>query len=130
MSEKPTPVVDQTAADFFESLTGYEEHAIRKAFDGAVVGKLGREDPIKWMRTLVFTHYRREKQGDPKHLAMDMTTGAVQAFFAEDTNRSPLPKMLQALAAVVEAESLETAQAAARRALEGQPAGDAPGEAK
>lgn len=126
---KRESVVDQTAADFFDSLTGYDEHHIRKAFDGAVVARLGKEDPIKWMRTLVFIHYKRHGEGDPKHIAMSMTTGDVQAFFAEDTTRSPLQRMQQALAAVLDAEDLETAKAAVRGVLNGD-GGGAPGEAR
>jgi hypothetical protein len=125
---KREPVVDQTAADFFDSLTGYDEHAIKKAFDGAVIAKLGKEDPIKWMRALVFVHYKRQGEGDPRHMALNMTTGDVQAFFAEDERHNPLQKAQVALAAVLDAEDLDTAKAAARSVLNG--GGGAPGEAK
>lgn len=126
---KPEPVVDQTAGEFFDSLTGYEEHTIKKAFDGVVVAKLGKEDPVKWMRCLVFIHYKREGEGDPKHIALSMTAGQVQTFFREDTKHSPLQKAQQALAAVLDAEDLETAKAAVR-AIQNPAGGGAPGEAK
>lgn len=126
---EPKHVVDQTALEFFESLTGYEEHAIKKAFDGAVVAKLGKDDPVKWGRTLVFIHFKRAGEGDPKHIAMTMPAGEVQAFFREDTKHSPLQKMQLALAAVLDAEDLETAKAAVR-AIQNPAGGGAPGEAK
>lgn len=126
---KPEPVVDQTALEFFESLTGYEEHTIKKAFDGVVVAKLGKEDPVKWGRCLVFIHYKREGEADPKHIALSMTAGQVQTFFREDTKHNPQQKMQLALAAVLDAEDLETAKAAVR-ALQNPAGGGAPGEAK
>ncbi|MEU4386771.1 hypothetical protein [Promicromonospora sp. NPDC023805] len=131
-TDEKTPVVGMTASDFFETVTGYEEHAIKKAWNGIVPVKISKEDPATWMRTLVFIHYKRE--GRPadiaKNDALQLTIGEVGAFFLEDTKHSPAQKMHVALAAVLDAESLETAQAAARKALEGQTAAGASGEAE
>lgn len=129
MSEN-TPVIELTPSDFFDTLTGYEEHAIKKAWNGAVMTKLGKEDPSTWMRCLAFIHFKRENRPDPKNDALALTLGQVQGLFLEDTEQNPQQDMQRALAAVVDAESLETAQAAARRALEGVGTGGASGEAE
>lgn len=128
MSES-TPAIELTPSDFFDTLTGYEEHAIKKAWAGAVMTKLGKEDPSTWMRCLAFIHFKRENRPDPKNDALNLTLGEVAGLFLEDTEHNPQRDMQQALTAVVEAESLETAQAAARRALEGVGSGGASGEA-
>ncbi|MFI6428468.1 hypothetical protein [Promicromonospora sp. NPDC050880] len=133
MSEPTTeagPVVEQTSADFFDSLTGYDEHAIRKAFDGAVVGKLGKEDPIRWMRALAFIHFRRTGEGDPLRKANELRVGELtNGFFAEDDTDTPMQRMQRALADVLDAEDLADAKAAVRKAMN-PTGGGASGEAR
>lgn len=124
-----SPTVDMTAADYFDTLTGFDELAIKKAWNGIVPVKISKEDPATWLRTLVFIHYKREGHGDAKNDALELTLGEVGAFFVAETKHNPTQKMAAALAVVLDAESLETAKAAARGALEGQ-AGGASGEAE
>jgi len=132
VSEKPTPVVDMIDTEFFETLNGYEEHTIKKAWDGVVITKVGKDDPSTWLRCLAFIHFKRQGNADPMRPAMDLSLGDLGRFFAEDPDRAknPLETSRTALAAVVDAEDLATAQAAARKALEDLDGGGAPGEAK
>jgi len=126
------PVVDMLDMEFFDTLTGYDEHTIKKAWDGVIVTKVGKEDPSTWLRCLAFIHYKREGLPDPKRAALELSLGDLGAFFRQDPDRAknPLQTMQTALTAVVDASDLDTAQAAARKALETVDGGGAPGEAK
>lgn len=74
---------DLTADEFFDSLTGYDEIAIGKAF-----GDLEslREKPFTFLRALVFVDLKRQGNRDPeaKQAALELTIGALGEYFADD----------------------------------------------
>ena len=133
MSEKtkPAPVVDMIDTEFFETLNGFEEIAIKKSWDGVVITKVARDDASTWLRCLVYIHYKREKHGDPKNDSLALSLAQLGTFFREDPDRAknPLQTAHTALAAVVAADDLATAQAAARGVLDEVDGGGASGEA-
>lgn len=90
---KPAPahVVDLYSAEFGDSLDGFEEQAIGKAF-GASIDDLGAQGGMIGVRALVFAHRRREgdKDREAKDYALTLTRGEVTAYFAGLGNR-PMP---------------------------------------
>lgn len=74
------PVVDKSAGQFFDTLTGFDEIAIKREF-GAPITDLSKKEPTTWMRALVFIHRKRAGEPDPKQAALAMTLGEVQAYF-------------------------------------------------
>ena len=74
-----------TAEEFFESLTGFDELAIKKAF-GVPVTKLPDVDAMEFARALVFVAKTRDGMSavDAKHASLSMTIGEVTGFFADD----------------------------------------------
>lgn len=76
---------DMTATEMFESLTGYEEIAIAKAF-GTRVLELAETDKMSLGRSLAFVHYKRsgQKDSEAKQSAMGMTIREVQDYFADE----------------------------------------------
>ncbi|GAA1977495.1 hypothetical protein GCM10009798_43390 [Nocardioides panacihumi] len=72
---------DMTADDFFESLTGFDEIAIKQHF-GASVSNL-KDEPMDFMRALVFVAERREGKTDiqAKDAALTLTVREVLAYF-------------------------------------------------
>ncbi|KRF19663.1 hypothetical protein [Nocardioides sp. Soil796] len=74
-----------TADEFIESLTGFEEIAIAKAF-GDEVFNLAQNKETMFVRALVFVHFKREGSNDPeaKKQALSMTLKAAQSMFADE----------------------------------------------
>jgi hypothetical protein len=78
-----------TAEEMGESLTGYDELAIEKAFQVSDVTVLAG---TKQIRGLVFVALRREGQSDKDAFAsvMEMPLKSCNEFFAEDEDE-PMP---------------------------------------
>ena len=134
MSTAPAPVSTMTAQAFFDTITGYDEHVIRRVWDGLEVSKAGRTQPTLWMRSLAFMHYKRAGEADAKHAALKLSLGELNSFFVEDTeDAAPLQQAIGALEAVRESSSLSDAHAAAAAVLDklspDGDGGDDPGEA-
>lgn len=79
----------QTVEEVAESLNGFDEQAIKKAFD-VPVGKLGAEDPTQFLRALIFTCRRRDGENDvvAYNAAQEMPMSEVNAYFAEESVES------------------------------------------
>lgn len=80
-----------THEEFFESLNGFDEIAIQKAF-GAKPIDLSETDKSALLRSLVFVAKKRDGLDDKaaKQYAMEATFGELNSFFAED--REPTPE--------------------------------------
>lgn len=79
------PTSDLTADAMFDSLTGYDEIAVRKSFDANVVN-LSQTDPLQFLRALVFVAERRGGLKDAAALkaAQTLTLGETADYFADD----------------------------------------------
>jgi hypothetical protein len=86
---------DQTVEELADSLTGFDEIAIRKAF-GATFASLSPNekgeggDVFQFLRALVFVHRKREGDNDITafNAAQGLTTGEVNSYFAEESAES------------------------------------------
>lgn len=80
---KPAPIVDLYSGEFGDTLTGFDEVAIGKAF-GANLDTLAAQGGLTGVRALIFVHRRREGDDDKtaKAFAMDSTRAEVAAYFA------------------------------------------------
>jgi hypothetical protein len=78
--------VEQTAEEFFDSLNGFDEIAIKKFFGVPVSTLSGTKtqpgDPMQFMRALVFVAERRGGKGD--HEAFS----AAQQYSIKDVNEN------------------------------------------
>lgn len=78
-----------TALEMVESLTGYEEIAVERAF-GRTVATLTQDKALRltMARMLVFAHYRRDGMKDPaaKEAALQLTIKEVNEFFVPDVD--------------------------------------------
>lgn len=74
-----------TVSEMIESLTGFEEIAIAKAFDSDIFGLLNRA-PTTAGRALVFIDRKRggETDKEAKNHALSLTLKAVDEYYAED----------------------------------------------
>jgi len=86
---------DQTVEELSDSLTGFDEIAIKKAFGVPFAALAPNEkgqggDVFQFLRTLVFVHRRREGDTDVTayNAAQGMTTGEVNAYFADESAES------------------------------------------
>ena len=81
---------EMTAEEFLDSLTGFDEMAIKKAF-GDTITNLSSNDQMMFARALVFIAKRREglADGPAKNAALEMTFGEVTRYFAEDVETTP-----------------------------------------
>jgi hypothetical protein len=79
------PQTDLTAEEAFESLNGYEEIGITKAF-GAQVTKLAETEPTMFARALVFAMERRRglDHDAAKAAAMERPLSEIDAYFTEE----------------------------------------------
>lgn len=85
MTEQQTP--DRVPfKDMLDTLTGWDEVAIAKRFDGFDPVLQGGTAPMRAMRTLVFVQERREGHKDPEayETAMGLTMRQLQDYFPED----------------------------------------------
>lgn len=84
MNSTPKPQTDQSVDDLLNSLTGFDELAINKAF-GADVFDLAERQPTMYVRALIFIHFTRAGQdaGAAKKASMGMTIKQAQDFFPE-----------------------------------------------
>lgn len=84
-NDAPAPVCELTSEEMVESLTGYEEIAIAKAF-GSEVFDLAEHRPMTFLRACVFAHERRtgKNDADAKKAAMDLSIKATQEYFTEE----------------------------------------------
>lgn len=76
--------VEMTAEEAFQSLTGFDEIAVARSF-GEEITSMADKRPTMFVRALVFVSLRRQgsSDADAKQAALDMTLGAVNAFFTE-----------------------------------------------
>lgn len=81
---------DMTAEEFFESLTGFDEIAVARAFGEKPI-RLSDTDAMAFARCLVFVARRREgmSDADAKNAALSATVREVNEFFAEDEEPNP-----------------------------------------
>lgn len=83
---------NMTAGEFYESITGYDEIAIERAFDGQLLDWAHNEEtgspgqPTKLLRALIFVDQRREglKDLEAKHAALNLSVKECQEYFAEE----------------------------------------------
>lgn len=87
MSTDDRPTIDE----FIDTLTGFEEIAIKGAF-GEKPAELGAHDRTGVVRSLFFVAKKREglKDNEAKHAALAATIGEVQAIFSDDDDE-PTP---------------------------------------
>lgn len=85
MGAKIEPKTEATAEECFESLNGYEEIAITKAF-GQEIGKLAEAHPTTFARALVFIEHKRSGMTDAeaKEAVMIATLAEVNGYFTEE----------------------------------------------
>lgn len=86
---------DQTVEEIADSLTGFDEIAIKKAFGAPFATLAPNEngvggDVFQFLRALVFTHRRREGDSDVAayNTAQALTTGEINGYFAEESPES------------------------------------------
>lgn len=74
----------QTANEISESLTGFDEIAIKQHF-GGTIRDLSKEDPTQYMRSLVFIIERRGGKKDPDayHAAQSMSLAEIGSRFGD-----------------------------------------------
>ncbi|NGN92646.1 hypothetical protein G5C66_07830 [Nocardioides sp. KC13] len=74
---------EKTADEVFESLNGFDEIAIEKAF-GEITSL--KDKPMMFLRALLFTEHRREGKTDKeaKQAAMDATMRELTDYFRAD----------------------------------------------
>jgi hypothetical protein len=92
---KHPAVVDETADDFFETLNGFDEIAIKKAF-GVPVAELSPDakgqggDVFQFLRALIFVHRRREGENDitAYNAAQNLRTAELNDYFADESAES------------------------------------------
>lgn len=79
----PAHVVDLYSGEFGDTLTGFDEVAIGKAF-GLHLDGLAAQGGLVGVRALMFVHRRREGDDDKaaKAFAMDATRSEVANYFA------------------------------------------------
>ncbi len=89
------PQCDQTVEEIADSLSGFDEIAIKKAF-GVPFSALAPDengkggDVFQFLRSLAFTHRRREGDNDitAYNAAQTLTTAEVNGYFAEESGES------------------------------------------
>lgn len=81
---KTDPIVDLPPDEFFETFTGFDEIAVKKAFSITSLMKFAKESPTEWLRTLVFIAEKRAGNPDAKRAALELTLGAVLDYFGDD----------------------------------------------
>jgi len=76
---------ETTANETFDSLTGFDEIAIRKEFRQDVA-RLYEADAMAFIRAMVFVHQRRQGLKDPAafQAAMEMPQRELQHYFADE----------------------------------------------
>lgn len=79
------PVSDMTIEEMTESLTGFDEIAIRKHFDGFNVYAEAEANPVDAVRALAFVDQRRRGKTDPeaREHALGLTFREAMAYFAD-----------------------------------------------
>lgn len=82
-----TPLTDETLSDMVMSLTGFDEIAIAKFFDGLDPYTDAETKPIPLNRALVFVHLRRQGKTDQAaHAeAMGWSMNRITTYFAEES---------------------------------------------
>jgi hypothetical protein len=86
---------DQTVEELADSLTGFDEIAIKKAF-GVPFATLAPDekgkggDVFQFLRSLVYVHCRRDGENDVTayNTAQGMTTSEVNSYFADESAES------------------------------------------
>ena len=86
---------DQTAEELADSITGFDEIAIKKAFGVAFAALAPNEkgeggDVLQFLRALVFVHRRREGDNDitAYNTAQGLTMSEINGFFPEESAES------------------------------------------
>lgn len=79
-----SPTIDMTGSDYFDTLTGYDELAIKARF-GESPYRL-QSEPLQFLRALIFVHRRRTglKDAEAYIAAQDLPLSAVHGYFADD----------------------------------------------
>ena len=82
--------IEMTSEEFFDTLNGFDEIAIRKAF-GATVEQLSGSDRLQFARALVFVAKRREGATDKEahDAAQALTMGELGDYFTDDEEVTP-----------------------------------------
>lgn len=86
---------DQTTEELADSLTGFDEIAIKKAF-GVPISALSPDqkgqggDVFQFLRALIFVHRRREGENDitAYNSAQNLRTAELNAYFADESAES------------------------------------------
>lgn len=90
-TQASAPEPKLTGDEVFDSITGFEEFAIAKAFK-RTLGDLAQTDPLQLNRALVFTLLRRGgglNETEAYKQAQGMGTKQVRDYFAEATDQDP-----------------------------------------
>lgn len=79
-----TPTSSLTVDEMLDTLTGFEEDAIAKAF-GSNIFDLAERNAVHYLRALAFVHHIRSGQadGEAKKAAMSLTIKGAQEFFTK-----------------------------------------------
>lgn len=90
MSENTENGAETTVSEAMNSLNGFDELAIEKAF-GSTWESMAEKRPSTLTRALIFVQFRRDGQTDAeaKKAALSMTLGQVQGYFAQDDELMP-----------------------------------------
>lgn len=81
-----------TAEEVTESLTGWDEIAVAKHFDGFDLYMSGEAKPMLLLRALAFVHLRRAEAGTDAaahKAAMDLTVADLYDYFEQDDEANP-----------------------------------------
>ncbi|HTW15132.1 MAG TPA: hypothetical protein VMF51_08380 [Nocardioides sp.] len=91
------PQSPETLEGFLDTLTGFDEIAIAKHFDGLDPYTDGEAKPIQVMRALVFVDQRRKGLNDPdaRQVALALTIAAVNAYFTDETTEAIDPASME-----------------------------------
>lgn len=92
-----TPMSNMTAADMFDSLTGFEEMGVVKMFGRPVTdyGRKGRaENPLMLVRALIYVAAKRDGSNDATayKAAMTLPSREVQDYFDPDPDDTDEPE--------------------------------------
>lgn len=80
------PTCDLTADDMFESLTGFDEIAVKQTFGGRTAVDLSQNDPLQFLRALIYVDQTRRGLKDKQawNAAQGLTLGGAADYFSDD----------------------------------------------
>lgn len=79
-------MIDVTANQYAQTLTGWDELAIAKAFGCEMGDMIAAKRQTTTLRALIFVELRRQGSSDKdaKKAALDLTVDAINDYFADD----------------------------------------------